>query len=372
MVLLDLTSAFDTVDHDLLIDRLESELGFSGTVLQWFSSYIKGRTFNVVVNNIMSHVSKLSCGVAQGSVLGPVLFLLYLLPLGRIICGFENVSYHFYADDIQLYCSFNDSEFHSLSMLLECVSCIKNWLSSNYLQINSNKTETLIIAPDKKIPIIKNYLGALGSSVKTSLRNLGVVFDQSMSLESHSRQLTKNCFYHLRNISKVRRLLSKSDLEMIIHAFISSRIDYCNSVFTYLNKKTLNRLQIVQNSAARLLTGAARTAHITPVLSDLHWLPVKFRIDFKILVLTFRALHGQAPQYITDLLCPYSSGRSLRSSGQNLLKVPKTHFKTRGDLSFQAVAPRLWNELPLSLRVLDSVDSFKKQLKTVLFGRAFG
>uniref|UniRef100_A0A8C5D5C0 Reverse transcriptase domain-containing protein n=1 Tax=Gouania willdenowi TaxID=441366 RepID=A0A8C5D5C0_GOUWI len=194
LVLLDRTAAFDTVDHSILVDRLESEMGFSGTVLQWFTSYINGRTFNVAINDVMSNMSNLSCGVAQGSVLGPVLFLLYLMPLGRLIRHFKNVSYHFYVDDIQLYCSFNDSEFHFLSEFLDCISCIKNWLSSNYLQINSNKTETLIIAPDKNIPLIKNSLGDLGSSVKTSLRNLGVVFDQSMSLEGHCRQLTKNCF----------------------------------------------------------------------------------------------------------------------------------------------------------------------------------
>ena len=115
---------------------------------------------------------------------------------------------------------------------------------------------------------------------------------------------------------------------MIIHTFISTRLDYCNSVFTCLNKSALNKLQTVQNSAARLLTGAPRRSHITPVLSALHWLPVKFRIDFKILVLTFRALNGQAPQYILDLLKPYSAGRTLRSSGQNLLVVPKTRYKT--------------------------------------------
>lgn len=131
-----------------------------------------------------------------------------------------------------------------------------------------------------------------------------------MSLEAHSKQLVKNSFYHLRNISKVRKMVSRSDLEKIIHDFISSRLDYCNSVFTCFNKKALNRLQLVQNSAARLLTGTPRMSHITPVLSTLHWLPVKHRIDFKILVVTFIALHSQAPQYILDLqdiYCQYIS-----------------------------------------------------------------
>ncbi|XDV52058.1 hypothetical protein PO909_020836, partial [Leuciscus waleckii] len=219
---------------------------------------------------------------------------------------------------------------HRLSLFLECVSSIKDWLATNFLQINASKTETLIFAPVHKIPLIKQNLGSLGSSVKSSLRNLGIVFDQAMSLEIHSKQLVRNCFYHLRNISKIRKMLSKKDLEIILHAFISTRLDYCNSVFTFLNKSALNKLQMVQNSAARLLTGAPRRSHITPVLLALHWLPVKFRIDLKIVVLTFRALNSQAPQYIKDLLSPYSSSRTLQSSGQNLLMVPKTRCKTRG------------------------------------------
>jgi len=191
------------------------------------------------------------------------------------------------------------------------------------------------------------------------------------ALALHSKQLIRNCYFNLRNISKVRKILSHDDLERIIHAFVSSRLDYCNSLFTCLSKKELGRLQIVQNSAARLLTRTNRTAHVTPLLKSLHWLPVASRIKFKILVLTFRALHGQAPGYMTGLIQPYTSVRSLRSSGQNLLMVPRTRFKTRGDRSFKAVAPRLWNELPLSLRSLDSVDIFKKQLKTHLFSQAF-
>uniref|UniRef100_A0A8C2FL91 Reverse transcriptase domain-containing protein n=1 Tax=Cyprinus carpio TaxID=7962 RepID=A0A8C2FL91_CYPCA len=203
LVLLDLTSAFDTIDHNIMLDKLQDLLGISGSVLKWFSSYLTGRSFSVFINQIMSDTVGLSSGVPQGSVLGPILFLLYILPLGQIISQFQDVSYHLYADDIQLYCSFKPTELYKLSSLINCLSKIKKWLNDNFLILNSAKTETLIIAPEQSIPQIKQHIGALGSSVQPSLRSLGVVFDAAMSLEKHSKQLIKNCFFQLRNISKI-------------------------------------------------------------------------------------------------------------------------------------------------------------------------
>uniref|UniRef100_A0A8C8DX31 Reverse transcriptase domain-containing protein n=1 Tax=Oryzias sinensis TaxID=183150 RepID=A0A8C8DX31_9TELE len=371
LVLLDLASAFDTVDHQILLDRLRDLIGLSGSVLHWFSSYLSGRNFSVMANHQMSQSADLLYGVPQGSVLGPVLFLLYMIPLGRIIQDFSDVSYHLFADDIQLYCSFKPSETHKLDSLMNCLMQIKQWLCKNSLQLNSEKTETLVVAPDDAIPGIKQHLGSLGQDVKPSLRNLGVIFDKDMSLEQHSKQLIRNCFFQLRNISKLRKMVSYEDLELLIHAFVSTRLDYCNSLFSCLNKKELSRLQLIQNSAARILTRTKRRDHISPILKALHWLPVAYRYQYKILVLTFRALHSQAPPYVCDLIAPYRPSRSLRSADQNLLMVPRTRFRTRGDRSFQAVAPKLWNELPLSLRSLDSVNSFKSQLKTFYFCKAF-
>uniref|UniRef100_A0A672H2B5 Reverse transcriptase domain-containing protein n=1 Tax=Salarias fasciatus TaxID=181472 RepID=A0A672H2B5_SALFA len=245
LVLVDLSSAFDTVDHQILINKLQDLIGLSGSVLKWFSSYLTGRSFSVSANNTMSEPASLQYGVPQGSVLGPLLFLLYLLPLGQIIQQFSDASYHLFADDLQLYCTFKPSEAHKLSLLMNCLSLIKQWLRDNNLQLNSEKTETLIIAPDSAIPAIKQHFGDLSPSTKTELRNLGVIFDSTMSLDHHSRQLVRTCFFQLRNIAKLRPMVSKKELEMIIHAFISSRLDYCNSLFTCRNKKELACLQYV-------------------------------------------------------------------------------------------------------------------------------
>ena len=203
LVLLDLSSAFDTVDHKILLNRLKQEFGIVGSVLKWFSSYLSDRTFSVYVNGILSDATPLLYGVPQGSVLGPLLFLMYISPLGKILSHFKNVSYHFYADDLQLYCSFNDTEFHKLTDLLDSISCVKSWLARNCLQLNSEKTETLIVAPDNKIPLILQHLGSLSSSVQSSLRNLGVWFDQSMSLDCHSRLLVRIFFLSSKKFCKI-------------------------------------------------------------------------------------------------------------------------------------------------------------------------
>ena len=180
-----------------------------------------------------------------------------------------------------------------------------------------------------------------------------------MNFEFHIKKVTQSCFYHLRNISKLKPILTPQDLEKIIHAFVSSRLDYCNGLYTTLNSSSLHKLQLVQNTAARILTNTNRRAHITPVLAKLHWLPIKSRIHFKILLTTYKALHGLAPAYISDLLVAKPTGRSLRSSDKGLLIIPVSKLKTKGDRAFAVAAPTLWNALPLQIKNAESVDHLK-------------
>ena len=144
-----------------------------------------------------------------------------------------------------------------------------------------------------------------------------------------------------------------------------------NALLYGLSKKRLNKLQLVQNCAARLVSGVKKYDHITPVLKSLHWLPIARRIEFKILVLTFKGLNGLAPSYITELLSPYKPAKSLRSKNQHLLSKAKMKCKTFGERSFSAAAPKLWNNLPLNLRSCSKLETFKKELKTHLFRQAY-
>ncbi len=174
-------------------------------------------------------------------------------------------------------------------------------------------------------------------------QNITVIIDSELCLSKHINLVVRNSFYQLRVISKLKSFLSFQELEKVIHAFITSRLDYCNSLYSGLPQSSLSRLQLVQNAAVRLLTGAKKYDHVTPILASLHWLPLHFRVQFKIVLFVFKALNNQALSYLKSLLIPVSSIRHLRSTDRALLSVPRSRLKTK---PFQS-PPRLCNQLPL-------------------------
>ena len=195
--------------------------------------------------------------------------------------------------------------------------------------------------------------------------------DSQLNMESHVKSTVKKASYHLRNIGRVRKLLDAEATKKVMQSLVISRIDYCNALLPGLHESTLQRLQRLQNSAARIVTKTRKYEHITPVLEELHWLPVRYRIDFKILLLVFKSFHGQAPEYITELLIQYKPNRPLRSSDRSLLIQPKSRLVRAGDRAFSRYAPRLWNRLPENLKDSPSVPAFKRNLKTYFYKLAF-
>ena len=223
LVLLDLSAAFDTIDHNVLLQRLEHQIGIKGTALSWFRSYLSDRSQFVHVNDESSINTTVSHGVPQGSVLGPILFTLYMLPLGNIIRN-HSINFHCYADDTQLYLSIKPDEINKLSKLQTCLKDIKSWMSCNFLMLNSEKTEILVLGPKNlRDSMSTATLDGITLASSTTVRNLGVIFDQDLSLNSHIKQTSRTAFFHLRNITKTRRILSKTDAEKLIHAFVTSR-----------------------------------------------------------------------------------------------------------------------------------------------------
>ena len=378
LVLLDMSAAFDTVDH-LLLERLSSKFGFTGGASSWFRSYLSQRSQRIAIRGTVSEKFDVPHGVPQGSCLGPLLFTIYASKLFDVIEKHLPIS-HCYADDTQLYIAFSPTEERGESdaviAMERCIEDIRVWMSKDKLIMNADKTEFLLIGTRQqlaKVNLSHITVGAMDIAPQPVAKNLGVWFDSNLSMSTHISKTCSSGFYFLYNIRCIRKYLTKETTQTIIHAFISSRLDYCNSLLYGLPNSQLSKLQRVQNAAARLVFQESKFCRITPLLRSLHWLPVKYRIDFKILLLTFKAIHKIAPDYISNLISLKGSTRySLRSSNTMLLSVPSgKSLKTLGDRAFCMAAPALWNTLPYHIRSCSSLNIFKQSIKTFLFRQAF-
>ena len=224
-------------------------------------------------------------------------YSLYTSPLGDIARSY-GLCYHFFADDTQLFLSFETSSAEDLSIckstIEECIREIELWMLANKLKLNSNKTEILAFAPSYCPHPALNNLVIVSETVdcSTTAKNTGVIFNNSLSMLTHVTAVCKSPFFHLWNIFKMHKFLSYGTCKILIHAFIMSRIDYCNSLLYGHLKCILQRLQTVLNGAAGLIHLSSRCKHVTPLLIQLHWLPIEQRITFKIAVIRFKALHG--------------------------------------------------------------------------------
>ena len=379
LVLLDLSAAFDTIDHQVLLHRLQVTYGVTGTALKWFQSYLTGRKQRVYINGISSKDFELSQGVPQGSCLGPMLFTLYASKLFEVVKShLPNI--HVYADDTQLYLSFKPdggaAEADAITALQDCISDIRTWMIKDKLQLNDTKTEFLIIGTPvqlNKISATEIQIGSAKVSTVDSARNLGDWFDSNMNMTTHINNICQSVCYHLHNIRRIRKYLSFENRKTLVQATVLSRIDYCNSLLFGLPVVHLSKLQRLQNAAARLVCNIPKYDHITPALIRLHWLPVQFRIEFKVAMLVYKCINGTAPQYLKDLTINREISRYSLRSNKGILLVDNSAKakKTLGDRAFVNAAPRVWNRLPLDIRLAISYDNFKSMLKTHFFRLAF-
>ena len=338
-------------------------------------SYLQDRSFNVTVRNGTSENCQLKIGVPQGSILGPLLFILYTKDLEQIVTKY-GFSIHLYADDTQVYFTFDVHQDNpDMSAVKSCFLEIKKWMSVNFLKLNDSKTEFIDIGP-----YISNIhqldLGELSISPVTKAKNLGFWFDDQLSLDAQINAVSQICYLNQRNLSRIGSKLSHELKVQLVHGNILCFIDYCNSVYSKLTEKNVQKLQKIQNNAVRFiygLYGKRSKEPISPYLKKLHFLPVRFRIKFKLCLLVFKCLNDLAPKYLKDLIFLREVKR--RSSRLDddffMLKVPPCPNFHKSQGAFSYIGPKTWNELPYSIRSMNNVDSFKTVLKTYFFNIAF-
>ena len=349
LILLDLSAAFDTIDHNQLLERLNKSLGINGTVFRWMTSYLTHRFQSVKIKSTCSNMLK----------------------------AHKEISHHLYADDTQLY--FTVSPDSSIfDEVRTCLNNVRVWMSDNRLKLNPDKTEYILFS--SKRDNNRASFTAMDTELRPSdqVRNLGVIFDRNFKFNKQVESISKSCRYHMRDFYRIRKYLTRDAAIKLANALVTSRIDYCNSLLGFVSERELKRLQVIQNSLARLVCKQRKFSHATPLLKSLHWLPVKYRIDYKSCLLIFKTIKFHTPSYFTQWFIPYSCSVNTRRSlvSKHFLnevafdrKIHKS--KTCFDGIFSVRGPKLWNSLPLDLRVSENVDSFKSKLKTYFFSKAY-
>ena len=281
LVLLDLSAASDTVNYEVLLKRLHTDVGIRGKALDWFKSYLNGRSQRIAVQGTMSRQFDLERGVPQGSCLGPLLFVIYASNLFKIVEK-HLPTMNCFADDTQLYLSFKPDDTtcqnDAVNAMNKCVDELRNWMVTDKLMINDDKTEFLLIGSRQQLAKINTAcsitVGEYDIDPSLCVRNLGVWFDSHLSMSTHVTKLCNPAFYHLHNIRCIRKYLSRDSLLALIHAFVTSRLDFCNSLLYGLPKSQIVKLQRVQNAAARLALNISKYSHVTqafPVLTGCHF-----------------------------------------------------------------------------------------------------
>ena len=349
LVALDQSAAFDCIDHSILIRRLDHTFGVAESSLDWVRSYLQGRSTFVRWKQNSSGIYPLDTGVPQGSALGPLLFSLYIAPLSGVIRSF-GVRHHQYADDTQIYIAVSRADLSvNVGQLENCTAGVHAWLQINGLQLNQKKSEVIQFTTTRGRDRVDDVAAIRVSNAVippvSTVRSLGVTLDKKLTFDQHVTDICRSCYHHIRALRHVRESLQDEVARTVACSLVSSRLDYCNSLFVGMTKSNFRKLQRVQNTLARAVLRRGKFEHITPALKELHWLPVEHRVTYKIATLAYTIKCTGQPAYLRELLPDYEPARTLRSSSKHLLceTATKTILSSRG---FRHSAAAVWNNLP--------------------------
>jgi hypothetical protein len=323
----------------------------------------------VNVGTAYSSIRDLPFSVPQGSCAGPVLYLAYASTMQQAVP--PEVQLHGYADDHAVKISFDaKDETKSLNDLKQSALSIKDWMDKNRLKMNSSKTEFILFGSSKQLDkCISQSLDVCGEQVQISdeIKYLGVYLDKHLTLKHHIQLKCRTAMWNLQRIKIVRDVLTQEACETLVIGTVMAHLDYANALYIGLPKCDIMKIQRVQNIAAKLVLRSQENS--VSCLKQLHWLPIHLRIKHKVLTLIYKALNGESPAYLRDLVSLHTVHRTgLRSEDvYQRLEVPRTKRKTFASRSYSVAGPLWWNELPNIVKQSPNVDIFKRRLKTHLF-----
>ena len=356
VVFLDLKKAFDTVDHSILLSKL-FEYGIPGVAYEWFRSYLDNRNQQCFVNGSLSNSQILTCGIPQGTILGPLLFILYINDLPNCL---SNSVARMYADDTHLTFASNNIETINDVMNLD-LSNVNTWLTANKLTLNSSKTEFMLIGSRQRLVTYdtspKLFIGGDIIQQVSSVKSLGVHIDENLSWTIHIEKIAKKIASGIGAIKRCRPFVNLTILETVFNALVQPYFNYCSDVWGHCNKSLSNKLQKLQNRAARILTFSSYDSSADPLFERLNWKRLDIQRQIQLITMVYKSIHGLAPNYLGSLFNKYDPPYHLRNSENKLaVPLPRTNFLKN---SFSYNGAVIWNTLSPELRQAKSLKSFR-------------
>jgi hypothetical protein len=379
IISLDSSAAFDTIDHVLLLNRLEKKFNITNKALNWIKSYLENRTFSVKINESESTTRKVQYGVPQGSLLGPLFYALYTSDIESLIKNHHGMNVQMYADDVQLYIGFLDNNKSCTEdVLMKCLTDIQNWMNDSFIKLNVQKTQFIVISPryanmltrSPQLNILFNEEPILTSN---SLKILGIHLTTGFDFKMFINKKVSVCSFHLRNLRNISKSLPTSAKIILVVNLILTTLDYCNVILVGTTDKDIKPLQKTMNSAVRFIFNLRRREHITPFLFKLHFLPIRQRINFKTCVMAFKIKRKLSPDYLMDLFddfVPTTSTQLRVGMGRDQTMFARWDKSYNDNLIFCKLVTT-WNNLPYNLRKIETITEFKTKLKTHYFEIAF-